>query len=249
MRSKTRALLASLCLTAATGALGQLSIDPPNPTALDTIRLRYAHVGCTNPDSVQVSQNLNRITVLADRRFAPDCGTVLGFYEEFTLGRLPSGEYDASVIVNPPPGTMGPSALVGPIHVTVAPNAATGSLHPHDNYSDMWWNPREPGWDLTLNQVEEKLFMVWMTYDDAGKATWLVVPGGSWTRDADNRLHFGGTAYRTTGPAWNLPYDPVAMNVKAAGTADFSPLDASHGIFSYTIDGTSGSKMVERFRF
>ena len=241
-------LAAPLCMLAATGAFAQLSIDPPNPTALDTVRLRYTHVGCTDPDTVQVSQNANRITVLAARRSMPDCGTVRGFYEDFTLGRLPSGEYDASLIVNPPAGTFGPSALVGPIHVSVSP-VAQGTLRPHDNYTDMWWNPREPGWALTVDQLDEKLFMVWMTYDDAGNATWLVVPGGSWSKGADGRLRFGGTAYRTTGPAWKVPYDATAMSVKAAGSANFTPLDASHGIFSYTIDGTAGSKMVERMRF
>jgi hypothetical protein len=242
-------LVPSLCLLAATGALAQLSIDPAVPTSLDTVRLRYAHTGCTNPDSVQVSQEGGRISVQADRVFTVDCGTVLGFYEEFTLGRLPAGEYETSLVVNPPPGTLGPSQVIGPIHVSVSPLPATGLLHPHDNYSDMWWNPREPGWALTVNQLEEKLFMVWMTYDDAGKPTWLVVPGGLWTRDAENRLHFAGTAYRTAGTPWKLAYDPTAMEVKSAGSADFSPLDASHGIFTYTIDGVAGSKMIERFRF
>ncbi len=249
MRSITQALVASLCLTAAGGAFAQLSIDPPSPTALDTVRLRYTHVGCTNPDSVQVSQDSNRITVLADRVLFPDCGTVQGFYEEYTLGRLPSGEYEASLIINPPPGTTGPSAQVGPIHVTVSSAAATGTLHPHDNYTDMWWNPLEPGWALTASQIEERLFLVWVTYDSAGKAAWLVVPGGAWSRDADQRLHFGGKAYRTTGSPWTMPYDPLALRINPVGTADFSPFDASHAIFSYTIDGVSGSKMVERFRF
>jgi len=66
MRIPARRLLAPLALFTATGALAQLSIDPPNPTALDTVRLRYAHVGCTNADSTQVSQDSNRITVSVD---------------------------------------------------------------------------------------------------------------------------------------------------------------------------------------
>ena len=108
-------------MTAATGALAQLSIDPPKPTALDTVRLRYTHVGCTNSDSTQVSQQANRITVQVDRGgVAPDCGTIAGFFEDFTLGRLPAGEYEASLVVNPPPGTLGPSQLLGPIHLSVA---------------------------------------------------------------------------------------------------------------------------------
>jgi len=241
---------ASVLMTAATGALAQLSVNPPAPSALDTVRLRYTHVGCTNPDTVQVSQEGNRITVQVDRGgFTPDCGTVAGFFEDFTLGRLPAGEYDASLVVNPPAGTLGPSQVLGPVHVTVSRTAPAAAPRPHDNYSDMWWNPREPGWALTVNQYEEKLFMVWVTYDEAGKATWFVVPGGAWSRDASGRLHFAGTAYRTGGTPWQLPFDPAASRIKPAGTADFSPLDASHGLFAFTIDGVPGSKMVERFRF
>jgi hypothetical protein len=37
--------------------------------------------------------------------------------------------------------------------------------------------------------------------------------------------------------------------VTAVGTASFTPLDASHGIFRYAVDGVEGSKMIERFRF
>ncbi|HSN21492.1 MAG TPA: hypothetical protein VLS49_12485 [Usitatibacter sp.] len=250
MRRFARRLAASFSLFAATGAFAQLSIDPPNPTALDTVRLRYAHLGCTNADSAQVSQESNRITVSVDRGgVSPDCGTVAGFFEEYTLGRLPAGEYDASLVVAPPPGTLGPTEQLGPIHLSVARAGATGSLHPHDDYSDMWWNPREPGWALTVNQLREKLFMVWVAYDDAGEAAWLVVPGGSWSRDSANRLRFTGKIYRTQGTPWRLPFDPSATRLTQAGTASFTPLDASHGIFGYTVDGVSASKMVERFRF
>ena len=251
MRIRAHRLLAPLALFTATGAFAQLSIDPPNPTALDTVRLRYAHAGCTNADSLQVSQESNRITVSVDRGgVSPDCGTVAGFFEDYTLGRLPAGEYDASLMVNPPPGTLGPTELLGPVHVSVTRAGATGSLHPHEDYSDMWWNPREPGWALSVSQRREKLFMAWVTYDDAGKPAWLVVPGGSWSRDpATNALRFTGKIYRTQGTPWDLPFDAGATHLTQAGLATFTPLDSGHGIFGYTVDGTSGSKMVERFRF
>lgn len=251
MRIPARRLLAALALFTATGALAQLSVDPPNPTALDTVRLRYTHVGCTNADSVQVSQETNRITVSVDRGgVSPDCGTVAGFFEDYTLGRLPAGEYDASLVVNPPPGTLGPTELIGPVHVSVEHAGATGSLHPHDDYTDMWWNPREPGWALSVSQLREKLFIAWVTYDDSGKAAWLVVPGGAWSRDGTtSALRFTGKIYRTQGTPWSQPFDAAAARLAQAGTASFTPLDSSHGIFRYTVDGVSGSKMVERFRF
>jgi hypothetical protein len=245
-----RALAAALVLTGAGAAHAQLSLDPPNPTSIDTLRLRYAHVGCTNGQSVQVAEESTVITVQVERAaVTQDCGTTAGFFEDFTLGRLPAGEYDVSLVVNPVPGSLAPSQLVGPIHVSVARLVPAGSLHPHDDYSDMWWNPREPGWALSVRQLSEKLFMVWATYDDAGKPAWLVVPGGSWGRDAGNILRFSGKVYRTRGSPWQLPFDASMSAFTPVGTAEFAPLDASHGIFSYSVDGIPGSKMVERFRF
>ena len=248
-RRIVRALAAAILLGAG-AAHAQLSLDPPNPTSIDTVRLRYAHVGCTNGQSVQVRQESTVIMVQVERALlAPDCGTTAGFFEEFTLGRLPAGEYETSLVVNPPAGSLGASQLVGPIHLSVAGLLPAAALHPHDDYSDMWWNPREPGWALSVRQLSEKLFMVWATYDDAGKPAWLVVPGGSWGRDAGNILRFSGKVYRTRGSPWQLPFDATQSGVAPVGTAEFAPLDASHGIFSYTVDGTAGSKMVERFRF
>ena len=245
-----RQFVASCCFSLlSTGAGAQLSIVPANPTPLDVVRIDYAHVGCTNPDSVQVSQQGNHIMVQVDRTFGVDCGTIAGFFEEFTLGRLPSGDYDAQLIVNPPPGTYGPSQLIGPIAFTVAPLPATGSLHPHDNYTDMWWNPQESGWALMVVQSGEKIFAVWNVYDTAGRATWYVLPAGSWSRDAANALHFSGVVYKTTGPYWGGPFNPAAVTLNVVGTADFLPTSTSHAVFSYTIEGVSGSKRIERFRF
>jgi hypothetical protein len=227
-----------------------LSLDPANPTPLATVRLRYAHTGCTNPESVKVSQSANFITVQVDRGFGnPDCGSLLGYSEDFTLGRLPSGEYDAQLVVNPPPGTLGPSQLVGPIRFTVAPLAPTGSARPHDNFADLWWNPAESGWALNVLQADEKLFLVWMTYETDRRAAWFVMPSGAWTRDSQNALRFSGTVYRTRGPPWSGTFDPSTVVLTPVGTAEFAPRGTNRALFTYTLDGISGTKAVERLRF
>src|SRR6266516_3036720 len=97
---RTGWLAGLLIATSSFSASAQLSLVPANPTPLDTVRLRYTHVGCTNADSVRLSQAANLIGVQVDRTFFPDCGTVAGSFEEFTLGRLPSGEYDVQLTVN-----------------------------------------------------------------------------------------------------------------------------------------------------
>ena len=101
-------------------AAAQLSLVPANPTPLDTVRLRWAHVGCTNPDSTRTMMQANQVFVSTDRTFQVDCGTIQGYFDEYTVGRLPAGEYDVQLAVNPPPPTLGPSQLIGTIHFTVA---------------------------------------------------------------------------------------------------------------------------------
>jgi hypothetical protein len=226
-----------------------LAIDPAAPTPLDLVRLRYTHVGCTNPDSVSLQQSANTITVGVERALLPDCGTTAGYFEDYTLGRLPTGEYDVELIVNPPPGTLGPSIRIGPVHFRVAALPSTGSPHPHENYGDMWWNPKESGWALNVFQSGEHMIAVWATYDVAGRATWYAMLSGAWLRDAGNALHYSGTLYRTSGPYWGGAYDPAAITITAVGTADFLPTAVSHAIFSYTIEGIAGSKAIERLRF
>lgn len=230
-------------------AAQQLSIDPATPTPLDLVRLRYTHVGCTNPDSVRVAQSSNRITVQADRVFFPDCGTVIGYYEQFTLGRLPTGDYDAGLVVNPPPGTLGPSVLLGPVHFAVASLPPTGSPHPHENYTDMWWNPQESGWALTIYQSGETLIAVWAVYDAVGLPTWYALLSGRWLRDANNALHYTGPVYRTAGSYWGGVYDPAALTITTVGNADFQPTSISRAMWSYTIEGITATKPVERLRF
>jgi hypothetical protein len=238
-------------LAFAGGALGaeSLVLVPANPGPLDTVRIQWTHVGCTNRDSMQVSQQANRITVRVDRTFFPDCGTISGYFEEFTLGRLPSGGYDAELVVNPPPGTLGPSQVLGPIAFVVAPLPPSSVAAPHEDYSDMWWNPRRSGEALMVKQAGDKLFAVWVAYDPAGRATWFSFQPGSWVSDANSVLRFAGIVYRSNGPYWGGAYDPALVTVTPAGSADFIPQAVSRARFDFTIDGVAGSIPLERIRF
>ncbi len=248
----SRLLPLAMLAFASSGALADsIAVVPANPTPVDVVRLRYQHTGCINPDSLRITQESNRIVVSADRGsfIADECGSIAGFFEDLTIGRFPSGEYDAQLVVNPPPGTLGPSFLVGPIHFTVASMPPTGSLLPHEDYSDLWWNPAESGWALLVKQSGAQLFAVWVTYDAAGRPTWYSLQPGAWRRDSTNTLRYSGTVYRTTGPYWGGAFDPKAVTITAAGTADFAPSFAGRVLFTYTIDGVSGSKTLQRMQF
>lgn len=252
--SQTNKAVANVCLwlvaTTLSGlAAAQLSLVPSNPTPLDTVRLRWAHAGCTNPDSIRITMQANRLMVSADRIFLADCGTTQGYFDEYTVGRLPAGEYDIQLAANPPPPTLGPTLLIGPIHLTVASLSPTDSLLPHDNYADVWWNPAESGSALTVQQSGDKLFAVWNVYDASGRSTWYSLQPGSWKRDSANILRYVGIVYSTTGPDWRGSFDASAISISAVGTASFTPQGASRARFEYTINGVNGSKQLVRFAF
>lgn len=252
--SQTNKAVARVCLwlvaTTLSGlAAAQLSLVPSNPTPLDTVRLRWAHAGCTNPDSIRITMQANRLMVSADRIFLADCGTTQGYFDEYTVGRLPAGEYDIQLAANPPPPTLGPTLLIGPIHLTVASLSPTDSLLPHDNYADVWWNPAESGSALTVQQSGDKLFAVWNVYDASGRSTWYSLQPGSWKRDSANILRYVGIVYSTTGPDWRGSFDASAISISAVGTASFTPQGASRARFEYTINGVNGSKQLVRFAF
>ena len=118
------------------------------------------------------------------------------------------------------------------------------------NYSDIWWNPHESGWGLTIADHETDLWLVWYTYRKDGSPTWMFASGG--TFDATH-THFAGTLYQTTGPAWRAAFSSKPVSATAVGTVtvDFAPAGAVAGTaqFHYTVGDVSGTKAIERFGF
>ena len=91
------------------------------------------------------------------------------------------------------------------------------------NYSDIWWNPGESGWGITIADHETQIFAVWYTYRADGSPTWFTLPGGTFSQ---GRRLFTGDLYQTTGPAYNTPvFDPNAVTATKVGSAtlDFAP--------------------------
>ena len=100
---------------------------------------------------------------------------------------------------------------------------------------DMWWaGSTQDGWGINLVQHAGIVFGVWYTYGPDGKATWYVLPNGSWTGNA-----YSGPFYSTTGSAWlGTAYDATKLGVTPAGTLGFSFTDANNATMNYTF--TSG---------
>lgn len=119
------------------------------------------------------------------------------------------------------------------------------------NYSDIWWNPSESGWGITIADHETNIFAVYYTYGQDGKATWYSLSGGTFSQ---GKRIFTGDMYSTTGPHFAAtPFDPAKVVVKKVGTAtfDFAPtgVPAGRATFTYTINGVTQTKTISRLSF
>jgi cytochrome c553 len=118
---------------------------------------------------------------------------------------------------------------------------------PAFDYTDLWWNPAESGWGLNLIQhASNVIFGVMYTYEPPRRATWFVLPGGTWASPTT----FGGPLYRVTGPAFNAPaFDPAAVNVRPVGAATLTFTDRDNGTFAFSVDGVAVTKTITRQPF
>jgi hypothetical protein len=116
---------------------------------------------------------------------------------------------------------------------------------PTGSFGGLWWGGEaQNGWGVSISQQYRSLFAVWYTYDAAGRTTWFVVPGGTWTAASV----WSGTAYRTTSSAWlGAPYNPGAFNPAPVGAIGFSfGSDAGSATMTYDVDGVKGTKSLVR---
>jgi len=120
-----------------------------------------------------------------------------------------------------------------------------------ENYSDIWWNPLESGWGVTIADHETNIFGVLYTYRTDNKPVWYTIPGGTFTQ---GRRLFTGDVYSTRGPSYTNPvFDSNLVTATKVGNAsfDFTPSGLAPGIalFSYTINGVSQTKQIQRQAF
>jgi hypothetical protein len=117
----------------------------------------------------------------------------------------------------------------------------------HLDYSDLWWGgSSQNGWGVTLNQHYDTLVAIWYTYGLDGKPVFYFIPNGTWTGGTT----ISGPVFATTGTPFGLPYNAAQFGIGAVGSATFSFSDASHAMFTYTIDGiATQSKALVRQPF
>ena len=158
---------------------------------------------------------------------------------------LRGGLWGGSALCSNPTGTDNFSRL-DQVYSSLQPylNPSTGPAY---DFTDLWWNPGESGWGLNLIQhANGIIFAIWYTYDANGKMTWYHVPSGTWS----DSMTYTGTLYAVAGPAFNASsFNASQVKRTAVGQATLHFSSSGSGTWSFSIDGVSGTKNIQRLNF
>jgi photosystem II stability/assembly factor-like uncharacterized protein len=114
-------------------------------------------------------------------------------------------------------------------------------------YQDLWWGgTQENGWGMSITQHGSILFGAMYIYDGQGQPLWAVMPGGTWNAGFTS---FTGSLYIPSG-SWFGAYDVSRFVANApVGSATLTFTSATTASLSYTINGASGTKAIQRQNF
>jgi len=125
--------------------------------------------------------------------------------------------------------------------LTCAIPPARASSFSTDN-SDLWWNPAESGWGLQLIQRADIIFVTLYLYNTNGAPTWYAA-----VLSYNSPMNWTGDLMQLSGPWFGTePFDPAAVGVNKVGSLSFVPTSVADGTLSYSINGVSVSKHIER---
>jgi len=117
---------------------------------------------------------------------------------------------------------------------------------PAVNYTDMWWNPNEPGWGAALTQSADTIFIAWYVYDLNGNPTWFVAPDCEIGADG---MSCGGFAYQVSGPPFGTKFDASQVNSLNVGTFQLTFDSPDHGTINFLSQSLFVSKTITRMAF
>jgi len=114
------------------------------------------------------------------------------------------------------------------------------------NFTDLWWNPSESGWGVTVTQDRTTLFLTFFVYGPDNRPTWVTAALEYTRTGPSGQPVFSGDLVVTTGPGYGSPFDPALVTRRVAGTAIFAPANATTARLDYTVDGVPVTKQVVR---
>lgn len=110
--------------------------------------------------------------------------------------------------------------------------------------SDLWYAPGEDGWGLNIVLQNNVAFATFYVYDVNRNPVWFTAvltysPG----------FVFTGKLFADRGPWYGGPYNSATVTEREAGTATFTMPTLNHATLTYTIDGVTVTKSLQRLTF
>jgi hypothetical protein len=116
------------------------------------------------------------------------------------------------------------------------------------NFSDQWWNPGESGWGASLLQQSDVIFVDLFVYGPDSRPVWYVATEYYQTTTPQGHVIYRGDLYVANGPYFGAgTFNPGNVTSRNVGTMifDFDTVDT--GTLTYTADGISVTKQIERY--
>ncbi len=226
-------LVASGAAVAQPGAYA-ITLEPETPRAQQAVYAIVAMPGCRVLKDVRYVDGVIEIGVTSTL-----CGTPRpGLHpHSVSLGKLPQGTYQVRVVGDV---TMQPLP-VQESTLTVEPPVPGDWSDEHEPLLDYsgWWTTADPslgeGW-LVEHKVPDRLMFSWVTYDDEGNPTWLVM-------QSTERNHRA-----LIGPVYRSERRDGAIVRTLVGEGRFEGAYSDEAIFTLTPDGPGQTPVVMELR-
>lgn len=112
-------------------------------------------------------------------------------------------------------------------------------------FSDLWWNPEESGWGVTVDHQQDAMFLTFFVYRADGSPYWVTALL-THTSNSASPFAFSGDVYETRGPQFSQPFNPSLVSARKVGVANFTATAGNAATLVYTIDGASVTKSIQR---
>ena len=238
-----------LTLLGANAYAQQVTVTPASPVGRETIKLLVTTLEPYALGRESVLMVNNRLTVtlrtvanIIDPGPGPGVEDIAVQSSEIVLGQLPQGSYTADVQLfnrqTTEVKTIG-SAVFTVSNETIGRTAA----YPAYNFTDLWWNPAESGWGISIHVKRGILFAAWFAYDSTGAPTWYTIQGGRWISP---NIFSGGKIYKAKSNPNAGPGPLTQLTIFEAGTATIVFNAYDQATLTFVVDGLGGSKNIVR---
>lgn len=115
--------------------------------------------------------------------------------------------------------------------------------------TDLWWNPNEGGWGVNVSHQDDTLFLTFFVYGANGNALWYSASDVRFVTSLPEATTYTGALFQTTGPYLGGAFDPRNVSYREVGTATFIVQGPNIAVLTYTVDGVTVNKALQRYTF